>query len=453
VAPPSTTQPLYDDGPYLESISDFVATSTDWLAAPAIGDCMARSSSQLPVAVKNLIVDRGMLGAVQQMDSLGALASSLGQVWSGCMAEGEQVVTTTLAPEATVPCQGSLTRLPFDLNVIQGVVPLGHLNPPEHTQPTDHHYFLLPGWANQNVASTPFVAPADGYLSDLASYSSESSGSMFTDWQMSVNVCANGYIKFGHVSTLSSELQALVDREPGTCSSYGYAGNMTEQCYWYGLNHVVSAGDLLGTAAGFDTPNSALDFWALDRSGPLHDVIDSSYEHGDARIAQCGLDWFADDLRTALYGRRLNFRGIVADAEVGCGKVIQDVAGTAKGLWYATVPIDGRWLDELALVDDNALGDHQVVSVASTVSNAGYWVFQKRSSGTVNRDFSQVTAGSGIHCYDTFTADSNGPSQGGADRFVIEVVDNSTLHIEHQSGSCSSVVSFQSPHVYSRYQK
>ena len=64
-----------------------------------------------------------------------------------------------------------------------------------------------------------------------------------------------------------------------------------------------------------------------------------------------------------------------------------------------------------------------------------------------------ITAGSGIHCYDTFTADSNGPSQGGADRFVIKVVDDSTLHIEHQSGSCSSGVSFQSPHVYSRYQQ
>ncbi|MDP6697824.1 MAG: hypothetical protein QF558_08675, partial [Acidimicrobiales bacterium] len=105
----------------------------------------------------------------------------------------------------------------------------------------------------------------------------------------------------------------------------------------------------------------------------------------------------------------------------------------------------------LALVDTNTRSDHQAISVAALVANPGYWIFQKASSGTTNLDFAQVTSGSGIHCYDTFTADSNGPA-GSQEHFLIEVVDDDTLLIEHGSGNCGGGGSFSSPHTYSRYQ-
>jgi hypothetical protein len=70
----------------------------------------------------------------------------------------------------------------------------------------------------------------------------------------------------------------------------------------------------------------------------------------------------------------------------------------------------------------------------------------------VNRDFAQVTAGSGIHCYNTFTADSNGP-QGTTDRFLIEVVDDDTLRIERQGGTCGASLTFSNPYEYSRFEK
>src|SRR6185295_5333781 len=53
------------------------------------------------------------------------------------------------------------SSLPLDPSVITAIVPLGNLNPPEHTLPTNHIYFFhLP----QNLVVT---APAGGDITDV----------------------------------------------------------------------------------------------------------------------------------------------------------------------------------------------------------------------------------------------------------------------------------------------
>ncbi len=468
VVPPTTThgsvptttaasEPLgssESDPQYVAAIEAFVANAgSDWGSAPYLGDCMIRSEQQLLDASKQLVVDNGLLGSLPLIGGLGGDGTSFFMVWEECQAEaGELLASAASATGPTVPCQGALTTLPIDRQSLMGVVPLGHLNPPAHTQTTDHVYLLLPGWAEQISPTVNIVAPANGTVVKLANFTSDHTGVTFTDWQVEISVCAGGVIRFGHVSTISDDLLALTEATPTSCETYGYAGFMTEECKWMDeIGYPLSEGDLIGTAGGLDTPNTGLDFWAYDWDGELHFAIDPTAQPEGILRAQCPLDWFVDDLRTELYSQRME-RGIMADQETGCGKVFQDVVGAAKGFWYSTVEVDGKWLDHLALVDDNVRSDHQAVSVASMVANPGYWIFQKQSTGTVNRDFAQVTAGSGIYCYDTFTADSNGP-EGATDRFLIEVVDADTLHIEHQGGSCGSSFSFSSPHVYSRYEK
>jgi hypothetical protein len=111
--------------------------------------------------------------------------------------------------------------------------------------------------------------------------------------------------------------------------------------------------------------------------------------------------------------------------------------------------VDRTWQDQLALIDDNTRSDRQTISVASTIADAGYWIFVRQTSGTVNRDFAQVSAGSGIHCYGSFTSESSA-SQASSDRLLIEVVYDDTLRIERQTGSCSGSPSFSSPFEYRR---
>jgi hypothetical protein len=422
-------------------------------SAPHLGDCMIRNEQQLLNVSKQLVVENGLFGALPLIGALGGDGYSFFMVWDECQTEAEELLAAAASTTGpTVPCQGALTALPIDRQSIMGVVPLGHLNPPAHTQTTDHVYLLLPGWAEEISPSVNVVAPATGIVVKLASHTSDHTGAAFTDWQLEISVCDGGTIRFGHVSTISDDLLALTEATPTSCETYGYVGFMTEECMWMdGIAFPLSEGDLIGTAGGLDTPNTALDFWAYDWDSELHFAIDPSAQPESILRSQCALDWFVDDLRTELYSQRME-RGILADEETGCGKVFQDVVGTAKGFWYSVAPIEGKWLNHLALVDDNARSDHQAVSVAALVADPGYWIFQKRSTGTVNRDFAQVTAGSGIHCYNTFTADSNGP-QGTTDRFLIEVVDDDTLRIERQGGTCGASLTFSNPYEYSRFEK
>ena len=83
------------------------------------------------------------------------------------------------------------------------------------------------------------------------------------------------------------------------------------------------------------------------------------------------------------------------------------------------------------------------------MADPGYWIFSKQSAGSVNRDFTQVQAGSGIHCYGSFALESNG-LQASSDRFLIEVVSDNSLRIERQTGGCSDSPAFSSPFEYRR---
>ena len=105
--------------------------------------------------------------------------------------------------------------------------------------------------------------------------------------------------------------------------------------------------------------------------------------------------------------------------------------------------------DQLALVDDNTRSARQAISVASTVADPGYWIFNKQSAGSVKRDFAQVQTGSGIHCYGSFALESNG-LQASNDRFLIEVVSDNSLRIERQTGNCSGSPAFSSSFEYRR---
>src|SRR5262249_26311230 len=71
---------------------------------------------------------------------------------------------------------------------------------------------------------------------------------------------------------------------------------------------------------------------------------------------------------------------------------MQDVPGTAAGNWG--VPLAG-----LALVHDRVDPGVGVISISLGL-NSGSWRFAIAGSGTVNRDFRQVTGDGTTYCYD-----------------------------------------------------
>ena len=359
-----------------------------------------------------------------------------------------------MSPSAGLPTctDRPLSVLPLPREKILGVVPLGHLNPPEHTQPTDHVYLSIPGYLEGAAPSVDLHSAGDGRLVRVSRMDYDQDGATWSDWNLTIAVCDGREIRYGHVSTVTAEIQQAANASrTGRCDTYGYGESQYQYCS-ADVSVDVAAGDLVGTAGGLGTPNTALDLWAYDNEMAPLAFINSAAQPSDARQVTCPLDWFSEDLSQFLYGIRHEVHlgaSLPADAGVGCGKVLNDVVGTAKGLWYSVTEVEGTWQNQLALVDDNTRTDHQAVSVASTVSDPGYWIFAAGATGTVNRDFAGVQAGQGIHCYSSFTPESSG-TQAATDRFLIEVVDDDTLRIERQTGGCGGSPAFSSPYEYRR---
>jgi hypothetical protein len=367
---------------------------------------------------------------------------------------------TTSAP--AVPCvERPLTALPIPRESLAATVPLGHINVPEHTIPTDHVYLVLPGYSEGASPAVALSSPGDLtlYRVTRTRYDVVGDTESYSDWGLVFSVCEGRDLRFGHVSTVSDQIVEATTNAPEYCNVGGYAAMQFEYCgfelydAWERLDFRVSfeEGDAIGTLGGLTTPNTQLDLWAYDYNlGPMA-FINLDRQPSDAQHAVCPFDWFVEDIRLLLYSMRQELNGRVADAQVGCGKIAQDVAGTAKGIWYTVQEVQGDWMDNLALVEDNTRSDHQLIAVASTVAEASDWIFKKESSGRINLDFAKVEAGSGIYCYHEFTADSrtSGPPSA-ANRVLIEVSSSEVLTIELQSGSCSGNDSFSSPTEYQR---
>jgi hypothetical protein len=65
-------------------------------------------------------------------------------------------------PAAPAPSASLVfTESPIDLSAVEFVVPIGNLNPPGHTLPTDHAYFYH-RLRNPNAPVQPVVAPSGG---------------------------------------------------------------------------------------------------------------------------------------------------------------------------------------------------------------------------------------------------------------------------------------------------
>jgi len=367
---------------------------------------------------------------------------------------------TTSAP--AMPCvERPLTALPISGESLAATVPLGHINVPEHTIPTDHVYLVLPGYTEGASPTVALSSPGDLTLFRVTRtrYDVVGDTESYSDWGLVFNVCDGRDLRFGHVSTVSDQIVAATTGAKERCNSYGYDARQFEYCAfelydpWERLDVRVSfaEGDAIGTLGGLTTPNTQLDLWAYDYNlGPMA-FINLDRQPSDAQHAVCGFDWFVEDIRLLLYSMLQELNGRVADAQIGCGKIAQDVPGTAKGIWYTVEEVQGAWMDNLALVDDNTRSDHQLIAVASTLTEASDWIFKKESSGRINLDFAKVEAGSGIYCYHGFTSDSRTMRPASAvNRLLIDVSSSEVLTIELQSGGCSGYDSFSSPTKYQR---
>lgn len=327
-------------------------------------------------------------------------------------------------PKGLASCGSTalLTVSPMAIESIRELSPLGNLNPPGHTLPTDHVYFYPPAGAG-GTALVPVVAPGDITVFEVVrQVRSGGSRPSLTDYAMSFAPCADVSMYFGHVSSLQPEIESQVGAFGG-CSTYGTSGFTFERCV-KSVNIRLTAGAPIGTAGGPE--EGALDLGGYDqRMAPLAFANPSrSYGNGSPfgqNHTICPIDYFSTAVRDLLRAK-FSGRGTRRTVEPLCGQVMQDVANTAQGRWYFnnTEQEDAH----LALVHDNVvpgLGAFSVgTSIASLPSNVYFFI--PATTGRVNLDFSRVTADGQIYCYQ--------PNSVQGRHILVQLTGATTLRIE-----------------------
>ncbi|MEI7831429.1 MAG: hypothetical protein WCI31_16740 [Prolixibacteraceae bacterium] len=201
---------------------------------------------------------------------------------------------------------------------MSSIVPLGNLNPPAHTFPTDHCYF---GLANP-ATKVPIYAPGNIKLIQINPAQRSVSGVQNgQDFDLDFCIGNDYFLRFGHVSELSPEINSLITSEMNnSCQTYTTGGTAYTHCS-QPVNYSVAAGQQIGEAGG-QTTVSALDI------GLYKTTI------GARENAVCPFTFYKkahwDIIQLKLGNYNLTQKRTI---EPKCGEIFLDVTNTAKGIW------------------------------------------------------------------------------------------------------------------------
>jgi hypothetical protein len=311
------------------------------------------------------------------------------------------------SPSAEPTCSAGplLTVSPVALTDFMGLTPLRHVAPPPHTFPSDHMYFYM-----RPDAVVPVVSPGAVQLVDVAEISTTGTTPEYTVY---FKPCAEYQGFFYHLTALADSLRAHIGPfDDGQCSSYT-TGNQTVRRCSRNVRIPLAAGDPIGNS-GRVGGAAALDFGTVDARTPdlewANPLRRPRFPGGiDSHHIVCPLDAYEPGMRAALIARLSDYSGMPRTRQPLCGEVMQDVKGTAQGIWFvAGTPVEMSQSPEdphLALVHDNDFDtDREVFSVGTSLRRSGLdpspYFFTPTASGSINRHFRDVTANGTTHCYE-----------------------------------------------------
>ncbi len=380
---------------------------------------------------------------------------------------------TSSLPVCPSDLSGLFTARVMDKGVIEALTPLGASNPPGHTYPVDHIYFHGP----EDGQPDNVYAPGDGVISNVGLWTSynDSNAIMASDVTMTIKLCQGVEVVMAIPGELSPELQAVVQGLKSDCKSVAakHEGESIVETCDYTLEYPVTAGDYVAQTNGKHLP----EVWALDHNMKTSSDVDwERYNSPYYEYAFCFFDLYSGELKNEYYNlfgakgdgvamEQLMDQGVdkkEIDAkqlesiftprtiEPLCGRVIQNITGTAQGDWFGFPKGSGAELGEstggLALIHDNINPTIGKVVVAGNFSEPGVLRFIPTHTGTINREFSEVTADGMVYCYENI----HPIGQVAENKIIIQLIDDHHLKIEQQNGSCGSTESFQKPYYYDR---
>jgi hypothetical protein len=333
--------------------------------------------------------------------------------------------------------QQPLTKLPADLSKLEQIGPLGNVDPPDHTMPTDHMYMMYP---YGDMSQKEIYAPADIVITAV-SYSREifNGTDRGGDYRIDFYPCNELKVIYGHVDVLNEKIKAAIGtpESPGSgqCNTSTQATSEITNCMW-DTDIKLSAGELLGTANGWD-------LWAT-YEGSKGKVLSQDYYHNTDAV--CPLDYWAPDLQAQLYTK------VLRTAEPRCGQAYQDKSGTLQGGWFAHKdPNKAKtdWSSHFSLTHHSVSNIGQV-AVAGTIADQFMYNFTPKSGGTVNVEPSKTVKDT-LYCYQ-HEGNPRFPNgrMAGTGKILLKMSNDHTMLIEHKPGSCTANESLSNPTTYYR---
>lgn len=327
------------------------------------------------------------------------------------------------------------TMSPINLQDLESIIPLGSLNPPDHTLPTDHIYMNVKD--SLEIPGAPMKAkvfsPGEIHITKITSSEYLSANPPFTDYNLEFYPCKEVFGKFGHVTPLSEKLQSYFKNVSGKCESYTMGEKNITRCDAQ-VNIDMHEGEEIGTTGGFAGAARGLDFWLADYRKERLLFVNPSRWLDISFYISCPLDYFTSDVQNTFYPHFAN-KNTVSEKEKICGTIEQDVEGSAQGSWFVKNTKENSPKDlHFALAPYNIDATKQVFSIGASMPGleSNKYLFEPERAGYVNRNFNEVLLGN-IYCYDSLKKKFD--TQASPFRILMQLTNNNTLRIEKQDES------------------
>ncbi len=317
--------------------------------------------------------------------------------------------------------RGAFTVIPFDTSVITGLVPLGNLNPPAHTFPTDHMYF----YCYTSSPSLNIKSPGNVKIFRIGRtrYNAGLSNEYF-DYNIAMG-SEKSFLYWGHVSNLSARLLSAVNNFNGIpCQPpYSTGGANSQQCY-ANVSLDATPGEVLGIAI------SKGGFAGMDFGATVNGMGAEPLQYFDAKS------------RSLLEPKLGRYDGKVKRTALPLsGEFNLDLMGTAQGNWIKQGSQRTPEDNNIALVKDNIDPSKQAfsagISLPGLPPNVYYFIPQQ--SGFVNRSFADVKPDLNFYCYSLGIPNFpfNGNSTLPATSIIIRLDNANTLSAEKRNCDCT----------------
>jgi len=343
---------------------------------------------------------------------------------------------TDIIPADLPGCGASsapFSTLPFDVSNITGWVPLGALNPPGHTFPTDHQYIYLKNFSSGNAPVTLY-APGNVTITG-ARIVHYNNGAAPDDYALDFTPCRELSVNFGHVRTLAPAILTALGPFDQQCASYSPApGTTVNNCFTKRVEIKVGAGDIIGTSAGLDLLLFDSRVQPIVYANPSRWIQnETGFDH--FHVAPMS-DYYSEPARS-IVGRLLgSFDGKThRTVEPLGGSIGSDIAGTVQGTWMNATQPTYPESPHLAIVPDNV--DPTRIDVSIGISqpafDPGAYTFTPSTIGVTNRHPATITPGASIYCWEIGYSASDRRGV-----VLVQLVDAKTLRVEARAGATRS---------------